>query len=78
MRVERYASAFPHAVRAPNCHRRRVDEGMPLIGVMRLKALYRVRCNLFHGTESVFGAEDREIVNSATGAYSFRSFDSSC
>lgn len=67
IRVERYAIAFPKAARAPDCHRRHVDEGLPADWGHALPALYRVRCNLFHGNKSVYGAEDREIVDSAAG-----------
>ncbi len=67
-RVRRYAADFPRSVRAPNCHLRHVDGDLPADWGHALAALYRVRCNLFHGSKSAFGIEDREIVESAAGA----------
>ncbi|MEO6711949.1 MAG: hypothetical protein ABIM89_00805 [Mycobacteriales bacterium] len=67
IRVRRYAVDFPHAGRAPNCHLRHVEVDLPADWGHALAALYQVRCNLFHGTKSVFGIEDREIVDSAAG-----------
>jgi hypothetical protein len=67
IRVRRYAASFPRAVRAPNCHLRHVDGDLPADWGHALAALYRVRCNLFHGTKSAFGIDDREIVDSAAG-----------
>lgn len=66
-RVRRYAADFPRALRAPNCHLRHADGDLPPHWGHALAALYRVRCNLFHGTKSAFGIEDREIVDSAAG-----------
>lgn len=65
-RVERYLHAVPDAVRAPTCHMRHPD-GAPADWGHTLWALYRVRCNLFHGTKSSYGEEDRMIVGAAAG-----------
>lgn len=66
-RVARYEADFPRSVRAPNCHLRHVDGKLPADWGHSLEAIYRVRCNLFHGSKSVLGMDDREIVDSAAG-----------
>lgn len=64
-RVRRYVTDFPGAARAPDCHLRHVNEDLPADWGHALRALYQVRCNLFHGRKSAFGTEDRDIVESA-------------
>jgi hypothetical protein len=66
-RVERYVLQRPTALREPRCHLRHDDGGPPADWGHTLRTIYRVRCNLFHGTKSAYGAEDREIVGSAAG-----------
>jgi hypothetical protein len=54
--------------RAPNCYyERHVDEGKvcPLDWAHTLEAIYRVRCNLFHGEKSAGSEEDRGLVRAA-------------
>lgn len=65
-RTQRYAYTLPDAQRAPDCHLRH-PHGVPGNWGHTLFALYRVRCNLFHGKKSVDGPEDREIVGAAAG-----------
>ena len=51
----------------PQCWRRHRDsnEDVPLDWPHTLAALYRVRCNLFHGEKGITSEMDRTIVNSA-------------
>ncbi len=64
--VAYYSHRFPDAGRSPDCHLRH-DPG-PIVAdwAHTLEALYRVRCNLFHGTKSVYGDVDREVVDAAS------------
>lgn len=59
-----YQSHCPQAGRAPECHLRH-DAPMEPDWAHTLAALYRVRCNLFHGQKSGAGHEDREILQAA-------------
>jgi hypothetical protein len=64
--VAYYQKSNAKAIRAPECHlnhRGRIEADWP----HTLQALYRVRCNLFHGQKSGAGKEDREIVVAAVG-----------
>jgi hypothetical protein len=64
--VAYYHKSNAMAIRAPECHlnhRRQIEADWP----HTLQALYRVRCNLFHGQKSGAGKEDREIVVAAVG-----------
>jgi hypothetical protein len=64
--VAYYSHEFPEAVRSPDCHLRH-DSGIIVADwAHTLEALYRVRCNLFHGAKSAYGAADREIVEVAS------------
>jgi hypothetical protein len=54
--------------RAPDCYyERHVDAGKPcpLDWAHTLEAIYRVRCNLFHGEKSAGSEEDKAIVRAA-------------
>ena len=62
--VAHYQSHCPEAGRAPECHLRH-DAPMEPDWAHTLAALYRVRCNLFHGQKSGAGHEDREILQAA-------------
>jgi hypothetical protein len=64
--VEYYSLKFPKARRAPDCHLRHGHEPMDADWAHTLEALYRVRCNLFHGTKSVHGEVDKEMVEAAS------------
>jgi hypothetical protein len=64
--VAYYTDSFPNAVRSPDCHIRHIGESIVPDWAHVLEALYRVRCNLFHGTKSVDGAADREVVDAAS------------
>jgi hypothetical protein len=61
-----YHTESPEAERAPECHLRH-QEHIEADWSHTLEALYRVRCNLFHGGKSGAGKEDREIVVAAAG-----------
>jgi len=62
-----YQSCCPAANRAPECHLNGRHESQPIEPdwAHTLAALYRVRCNLFHGQKSGAGHEDREILQAA-------------
>lgn len=51
----------------PQCWKSHVDAGetVPLDWPHTLAAIYRVRCNLFHGEKSAYSEMDRAIVRSA-------------
>jgi len=51
----------------PRCWKRHVDDGeaVPLDWPHVLKAIYKVRCNLFHGQKSAHSEMDKEIVSAA-------------
>ena len=51
----------------PKCwkHHRNRGEKVPLDWAHTLKAIYRVRCNLFHGEKAIHSEIDRKIVLSA-------------
>ena len=59
-----YQSNCPRAARAPDCHMTHTGAIDPDWG-HTLEALYRVRCNLFHGQKSGGGNEDRTILQAA-------------
>lgn len=59
-----YQSECPGAARAPDCHMTHTGEIEP-DWAHTLEALYRVRCNLFHGQKSGGGNEDRMILQAA-------------
>lgn len=60
-----YVDTFPHALRAPECHLRHRPEQLEATWGHVLQALYRVRCNLFHGAKSMHSEADKEIVETA-------------
>jgi hypothetical protein len=64
--VAYYSNSFPEAFRSPACHLRHEPGPIDPDWAHTLEALYRVRCNLFHGTKSVEGDMDREVVDSAS------------
>jgi hypothetical protein len=51
----------------PKCWKRHADSGeaTPLDWAHTLKAIYKVRCNLFHGRKSAHSEMDRRIVSAA-------------
>jgi hypothetical protein len=51
----------------PACWKRHMDEGgsIPMDWPHTLAALYRVRCNLFHGEKAPYSEIDRTIVRAA-------------
>lgn len=59
-----YQSECPDAQRAPDCHLIHTGDIHPDWS-HTLEALYRVRCNLFHGQKSGAGNEDRAILTAA-------------
>lgn len=61
-----YQSKCPGAARAPDCHMTHTSAIDP-DWAHTLEALYRVRCNLFHGQKSGGGNEDRTILQAAVG-----------
>lgn len=63
--VAHYSDHYPRARRAPDCHLRHPAGAIPADWAHTIEALYRVRCNLFHGTKSVLGHRDREVVDAA-------------
>jgi hypothetical protein len=67
--VARAAEASPPRpiIREPDCHQRHWDAGqvVPKDWPHTLAALYRVRCNLFHGEKADHTEMDRRIVGSA-------------
>lgn len=63
--VAYYQSCRPEADRAPECHLRHESQPIQPDWAHTLAALYRVRCNLFHGQKSGAGHEDREILQAA-------------
>lgn len=65
--IDFYLREVPTAVRAPDCHATHAAsrEPIPADWYHCLPALYRVRCNLFHGRKSSISAQDRDIVASA-------------
>jgi len=62
--VDYYQLRCPDVQRSPDCHLTH-DDRIPLDWPHTLEALYRVRCNLFHGQKSGGGNEDREILTAA-------------
>lgn len=62
--VKHYHDSNPKAERSPECHLNHLG-GIPVDWPHTLQALYRVRCNLFHGQKSGAGKEDRAIVVAA-------------
>jgi hypothetical protein len=64
--VAYYSNTFPKAGRSPDCHLRHHPEPIDADWAHTLQALYTVRCNLFHGTKSVDGDVDREVVDAAS------------
>lgn len=64
--VAYYSREFPRARRAPDCHLRHPSGVIERDWAHTLEALYQVRCNLFHGTKSVLGDRDREVVDAAS------------
>lgn len=62
--TEHYHSNCPTAARAPDCH---LTHSSPMDPdwAHTLEALYRVRCNLFHGQKSGGGMEDQAILRAA-------------
>jgi hypothetical protein len=64
--VAYYSHRFPRAGRSPDCHLRHDPGPIEADWAHTLEALYRVRCNLFHGTKSVDGHVDREVVDAAS------------
>lgn len=64
-RVSHYVALLPDAQRAPDCHLRHDDSPVPTDLGHTLEVLYRVRCNLFHGTKSMDDENDRELVEIA-------------
>ena len=62
--VEHYLREYPGAPRAPNCHFRHPESVEP-DWPHTLRALYRVRNNLFHGAKSAFQPDDQEVVVAA-------------
>lgn len=59
-----YQSKCPDAARSPDCHLNHTP-GIDPDWAHTLEALYRVRCNLFHGQKSGGGNEDRAILQAA-------------
>jgi hypothetical protein len=64
--VAHYHRNNPAASRSPECHLNHPGRIEPDWS-HTLQALYRVRCNLFHGQKSGAGKEDRAIVVAAAG-----------
>lgn len=62
--VDFYCEQHPEAKREPNCHGDHPD-GVEPDWLHTLRALYRVRNNLFHGTKSAYDQTDREVVVAA-------------
>jgi hypothetical protein len=62
--VDHYLHEHPRAIRAPDCHFRH-PEGIEADWPHTLRALYRVRNNLFHGAKSAFQPADQEVVVAA-------------
>lgn len=57
----------PPIVRSPSCYPKHVTDGYPLDWAHTVDALYRVRCNLFHGEKGLHNEIDRAIVSAAAG-----------
>ena len=68
-RAERVAHYFRHGADAfePKCWRRHSDSGesVPMDWAHILKAIYKVRCNLFHGQKMAHSEMNRRIVAAA-------------
>jgi hypothetical protein len=64
--IQYYSVTFPEAGRAPDCHLRHGQCPIDADWAHTLEALYRVRCNLFHGTKSIHGEVDRDVVGTAS------------
>jgi hypothetical protein len=62
--VDHYLREHPRAIRAPDCHFHH-SEGIEPDWPHTLRALYRVRNNLFHGGKSAFQAADQEVIVAA-------------
>ncbi|MGE0358430.1 MAG: hypothetical protein AB7P08_16110 [Burkholderiales bacterium] len=64
--IEHYFGAGLHSY-APECWRdhKEAGEPVPLDWLHTLAAIYRVRCNLFHGEKAAHSEMDRIIVRSA-------------
>jgi hypothetical protein len=64
--VAYYDKSNAQAQRSPECHLNHPGQ-IKADWSHTLQALYRVRCNLFHGQKSGAGKEDRDIVVAAAG-----------
>lgn len=65
--IQEYEASTPLAARTPECwstHRKRGEE-IPTDWLHTLSAIYRVRCNLFHGYKGVYLENDVVIVSRA-------------
>jgi hypothetical protein len=64
--IKRYFAAGATSF-APNCWKRHNDakEQVPVDWPHTLGALYRVRCNLFHGEKAAHSEMDQQVVSSA-------------
>jgi hypothetical protein len=64
--VDHYLDVIdPPIERAPSCYPKHVTEGYPLDWAHTVDAIYRVRCNLFHGEKSLDSEMDKAIVSAA-------------
>lgn len=63
--VDYYLAQDPPIERSPSCYPKHVTEGYPLDWAHTVDALYRVRCNLFHGEKGLHNENDKAIVTAA-------------
>jgi hypothetical protein len=65
--IERYSAINPSPGRKPECSLLDRDRGeeVPLDWPHTLSAIYRVRCNLFHGYKGVYSENDVSFVSTA-------------
>jgi hypothetical protein len=63
--VRDYLAIDPPIEHAPSCYQKHVADGYPLDWAHTIDALYRVRCNLFHGEKALYNENDLRIVGAA-------------
>jgi len=63
--VDGYLAENPPVEYAPSCYPKHVADGYPLDWAHTVDAIYRVRCNLFHGEKAMNCENDRFIVSAA-------------
>ncbi len=65
--VLNYLAEAPPIEHAPSCYQaqKHDTEGYPLDWAHTVDAIYRVRCNLFHGEKGLYNENDRAIVSAA-------------